>query len=133
SCIKVRDYQYLPKGGCAQMSERLIQVAQRAGVVFKMNCRLEKATLVDQGDVLDWADVPSGQALKITAKKVIRPENVAFAVYSGAEKISGFIRTVDKRHLYFIVKDGSASTGYFLEEMTLSNVRRISNLTSLAP
>jgi hypothetical protein len=132
-CIKVGDNRYLPKGGCAQMSERLIQIAQRAGVVFKMNCRVEKATLVDQGVVLDCADVLSGQPLKITAKKVIRPTNVAFEVYRGSDKISDPIQTVNKQHLYFIVKDGSSSTGYFLKLMSISGIRRISNLTSLAP
>lgn len=127
-CIEIGSDQYLPEGGCAKMSQRLVEIAKNAGITFKTNCRVEKATLLDQGVVLDC--VASGQSLKVTAGKVIKPTYTAFDVYRGPDKISQPIKTARKQHLYFIVNDNTASKKYFFGWMCLDSICRIANLTA---
>lgn len=130
ACIEVGQGRYLPEGGCAKMSERLVQIAQNSGVVVKTNCKIDKVALADQGVLLDCTDAISGLSFPIAAGKVIKPTYVAFDIFRGSQKISNPIQFPTKQHLYFIVDDCFCSEKYFVgNNIDLNGVRRISNLT----
>lgn len=131
--IEVRAHEYLPRGGCARMSERLVDIAQKCGVVLKLRCELDKAILEEAGCLLECTSY--GDPIEMRAKTVVKPSCTAFKVFRKNERISKQILTSTKRHYYLIIKDESCPTDYFLKNISLADIgfKRISNLTQFVP
>lgn len=134
-CIDIKGdgYHFLPKGGCAQMTKRLIAIAQNAGVVLKMHCQLESVQIKDDGCLLEYTDLTHLQSFRMRAKKVVKPSFTAFKILQHGPLVSLTNQLFRKNHLYFIVEDGSCSQNYFLEDVELGGCSRISNLTRFVP
>lgn len=125
--------RFLPKGGCAQMTKRLIAIAQKAGVCLKTRCNLENVWIEDAGCLLEYTDLTNSQSLKMMAKKVVKPSCVAFEVLQYGKCVPRSKELFRKNHLYFIVEDSSCSENYFLKDIVLGGCNRISNLTQFVP